>query len=360
MAIMGKLRQKLKGKIPIDLGNYPYVCARVKGKKSKLISKDSYARILKMETPSISRLLGEGQYREQMLALGAKYSGVDLIEMATRNNLADIFTQIIEFSEGNLRTMISRFLDRWDVWNIKTIIRGKSYGAANEEIIEDLIPAGSFSTEFLRKLAEKETVEEVMEELENTIYDLALQEAKGDEEEFPPISVFEDVLDRAYYSFLLETVPPTTEPMKLFRMFIRKEIDMINLRTLLRTREDAERIERDVFIEGGLELSKEELDTFMPLSLEELLPRLQKYSFYDDISGPLKEIKTRGLNDVVRALEKHHLRQASRYSNLHPLSILPVLSYLIAKETEVENVRIIARGKRDGLSESTIRDLLVI
>ena len=360
MAIMGKLRQKLKGKIPIELGNYPYVCARVKGKKSKLISKDSYARILKMETPSISRLLGEGQYREQMLALGAKYSGVDLIEMATRNNLAEVFTQIIEFSEGNLRTMISRFLDRWDVWNIKTIIRGKSYGAANEEIIEDLIPAGSFSTEFLRKLAEKETVEEVMEELENTIYDLALQEAKGEEEEFPPISVFEDVLDRAYYSFLLEVVPPTTEPMKLFRMFIRKEIDMINLRTLLRTREDAERIERDVFIEGGLELSKEELDTFMPLSLEDLLPRLQKYSFYDDISGPLKEVKTKGLNDVARALEKHHQRQASRYSNFHPLSILPVLDYMILKEIEVENIRIIARGKRDGLSESTIRDLLVI
>ncbi len=360
MAIMGKLKQKLKGKIPIELGNYPYVCARVKGKKSKLISKDSYARILKMETPSISRLLGEGQYREQMLALGAKYSGVDLIEMATRNNLADVFTQIIEFSEGDLRRLVSRFLDRWDVWNIKTIIRGKSYGAADDEIIEDLIPAGSFSAEFLRKLAEKETIEEVMEELSDTIYDIAYREAKGEEEEFPPISVFEDALDRAYHSFLLETVPPTTEPMKLFRMFIRKEIDMINLRTLLRTREDAERIERDVFIEGGLELSKEELDTFMPLSLEDLLPRLQKYSFYDDISGPLKEVKTKGLNDVVRALEKHHLRQASRYSNLHPLSILPVLAYLISKETEVENIRIIARGKRDGLSESTIRDLLVI
>ncbi len=360
MAITGKLRQKLKGKIPIELGNYPYVCARVKGKKSKLISKDSYARILKMETPSISRFLGEGQYREQMLALGAKYSGVDLIEMATRDNLAEVFTQIIEFSEGNLRTMISRFLDRWDVWNVKTIIRGKSYGAANDEIIEDLIPAGSFSTEFLQKLAEKETIEEVMEELENTIYDFALQEAKGEEEEFPPISVFEDALDRAYYSFLLEVVPPTTVPMKLFRMFIRKEIDMINLRTLLRTRQEAERIERDVFIDGGLELSREDLETLVPLSIKELLPRLQKYSFYDDISGPLKEIEAKGLNDVVRALEKHHLKQASKYSHLHPLSILPVLDYLISKEIEVENIRIIARGKRDGLSESTIRDLLVI
>ncbi|MCK4367507.1 MAG: ATP synthase A1 subunit C [Thermoplasmata archaeon] len=360
MAITRKLRQKLKGRIPIELGNYPYVCARVKGKKSKLISKDSYARLLKMETPSISRFLGEGQYREQMLALGAKYSGVDLIEMATRDNLAEVFTQIIEFSEGDLRTMVSRFLERWDVWNIKTIIRGKSYGAADEEIIEDLVPAGSFSTEFLRKLAEKETIEEVMEELGDTVYDIAYREAKGEEEEFPPISVFEDALDRAYYSFLLEIVPATTEPMKLFRMFIRKEIDMINIRTLLRIRQEAERIERDVFIGGGLELSKEDLETLVPLSIKELLPRLREYSFYDDISGLLREIETKGLNEVVRALEKHHLKEASTYSHLHPLSILPVLDYLISKEIEVENIRIIARGKRDGLSESTIRDLLVI
>ncbi|MFQ6095495.1 MAG: V-type ATPase subunit, partial [Thermoplasmata archaeon] len=287
MAGLEKL--KLRSILPVELGNYPYVCARVKGKKSRLLSKDTYARLLKMEIPSISRFLGEGQYRDEMLALGAKYSGVDLIEMATRDNLAKIFRQIIEFSEGDLKTMISRFLDRWDLWNIKTIIRGKSYGASEEEIIEALIPAGSSSTEFLLKLVEEETIEEVMEELKDTIYYHALQEVRGEEEEFPPIAVFEDALDRAYYTYLLEIVPPTTLPLKLFRMFIQKEIDMVNLRTLLRAREEVERIERDVFIEGGLELPKKELESLVPLSLEELLPRLQKYSFYEEISGPLRE-----------------------------------------------------------------------
>jgi len=359
MAIAEKLRQKLKGKMPIELGNYPYVCARVKGKKSKLISKDSYARLLRMETPSISRFLGEGQYREEMLALGAKYSGADLIEMATRNNLASVYTQIIDFSEGDLKRMVCRFVDRWDVWNIKTIIRGKSYCAAEEDIVEALIPAGSFTTEFLRELCEKDSVEEVIESLKDTIYYLAFEEAKcGDE--FPPIACFEDALDHAYYTYLLETVPPTTEPMKLFRMFLRMEIDIVNLRTLLRAREEVERIERDVFVAGGLELSKEERESLVPLSTEELIPRLQKYSFYEEISGPLRDVKEKGLNEVMRALEKHHLKQASKYSHLHPLSILPVLDFLISKEIEVENIRIIARGKRDGLSESTISDLLVI
>ncbi|MFQ5909789.1 MAG: ATP synthase A1 subunit C [Thermoplasmata archaeon] len=358
MATVETLISKLK--LPIELGNYPYVCARVKGKKSKLLAKDAYARLLKMEIPSISRFLGEGQYREELLALGAKYSGVDLIEMATRDNLAQVFTQIIRFSEADLKTMVSRFLDRWDVWNVKTIIRGKSCGASQEEILESLVPAGSFSLEFLGKLAEKETIEEVMEELKATIYYVALQEAKGKNEEFPPVAVFEDALDHAYYSYLLETVPPTTLPMQLFRMFIQKEIDMVNLRTLLRAREEVDRIERDIFIEGGLELPKAKLESLVPLSVEELLPRLRKCSFYEEISGPLREMEKEGLNKVVRALEKHHLKEASKYSHIHPLSILPVLDYVISKEIEVENIRIIARGKRDGLSESTITDLLVI
>lgn len=360
MAAVDWLRQlKIKEKLPIELGNYPYVCARVKGKKSRLLSKETYARMLKMETPSISRLLGEGQYRDEMLALGAKYSGVDLIEMATRNNLANVYTQIIDFSEGDLKRMVCRFVDRWDVWNIKTIIRGKSYCADEEDIVEALIPAGSFTTKFLRELAEKESVEKVIENLKDTIYYVAFEEAKCDEE-FPPIACFEDALDRAYYSYMLETVPPTTEPLKLFRMFLRMEIDIVNLRTLLRAREEVERIERDIFVDGGLELSKEKLESLVPLSTEELIPRLQKYSFYKEISGPLRDVKEKGLNEVMRALEKHHLKQASKYSHLHPLSILPVLDFLISKESEVENIRIIARGKRDGLSEDTIMDLLVI
>jgi V/A-type H+-transporting ATPase subunit C len=352
-------RLKIKEKLPIELGNYPYVCTRVKGKKARLLSKETYARMLKMEIPSISRLLGEGQYREEMLALGAKYSGADLIEMATRNNLASVYTQIIDFSEGDLKKMICRFVDRWDVSNIKTIIRGKSYCADEEDIVEALIPAGSFTTEFLRELCEKDSVEEVIESLKDTIYYIAFEEAKCDEE-FPPIACFEDALDHAYHEYMLETVPASTEPMKLFRMFLRLEIDIVNLRTLLRAREEVERIERDVFVAGGLELSKEELESLVPLSTEELIPRLQKYSFYDEISGPLRDVKEKGLNEVMRALEKHHLKQASKYSHLHPLSILPVLDFLIAKESEVENIRIIARGKRDGLSEETIMDLLVI
>ena len=74
----------------------------------------------------------------------------------------------------------------------------------------------------------------------------------------------------------------------------------------------------------------------------------------------LNKAKEKGLNEVLRSLEKHVLREASRHANLHPLSILPVLDYMIAKRNEVDNIRIIARGKESGLDNDVIRNLLVI
>ncbi|MGI0148508.1 MAG: V-type ATPase subunit, partial [Thermoplasmata archaeon] len=161
--------------IPVESGNYPYVTARVRAKKSALLSADVYERMLLMEIPQIARILGEGAYKAEILALAAKASGVDLIELATSRNLAAVFAQIIGFSEGELRQMIAWYLDRFDVQNIKTIVRGKLFGASAAEIQEDLVPAGSMKESFLQALIELPTLDEVFDKLEGTIHAQALK-----------------------------------------------------------------------------------------------------------------------------------------------------------------------------------------
>src|SRR2546428_10445732 len=137
----GYLR-RIKRWIPLESGNYPYVTARVRAKKGALLSADVYERMLQMEIPQIARVLSEGAYKEQILALATKVSGVDLIEIATSRQVAAVFTQIIGFSEGELRQMIGWYLDRFDVQNIKTIVRGKLFGATPAEVLEDIVAAG--------------------------------------------------------------------------------------------------------------------------------------------------------------------------------------------------------------------------
>lgn len=354
----GLLRELVR-RLPLELGNYPYVTARVRAKKALLLSRDTYGRLLQMSIAGIARFLGEGQYGEEMVALGTRYRGVDLIEMATRDNLAKVFTQVIGFSEGPLREMVARFLDRWDVWNVKTILRGKLYGASAAEILEDVIPAGTFSKAFLERLVALEDLEDIVEALQDTPYGPPLVGLPASLAAVPSLAPFEDVLDRAYYENLLAAVPPAAPAMKLFHNFIRVEIDVVNVKTLLRVRGLEEVHGRPLFIRNGRTFSVDALREMARLELPDLVERLRKAPFGPEVEPHLGRDPPR-LDLGIRAMERWHLNAAARGSNLYPLSVIPVLDFLIAKTKEVENLRIVARGKAAGLEVERIRELLVV
>lgn len=361
MALEGyrSLLRRARSRLPVEWGNFPYVTARVKAKKALLLPKDAYPKLLQMSIPEIARSLGEGQYKEEVVSLASRYDGVDLVERATRANLARIFSQIIGFSEGRLREMIARFLDRWDVWNVKTILRGRFYGAAEEEIAEDLMPAGTLSRAFLENLVTMEEVSHIVEALADTPYGPVLVGLPAGLEDVRSLAPYEDLLDRVYYEALLDAVPPAPEPQRLFHNFVRMEIDVVNTKTLLRIRGLEEVAERGVFIRGGLTFSAQEMRDLVHLELPALVERLRRAPFHEDLAPHLQEGEVR-LAQGTRALEKWLLAQAATGANLHPLSVLPVLDYLVAKTREVENLRIIARGKAHGLERDVIKDMLVV
>jgi len=350
----------VRERVPYETGNYPYVTARVKAKRGLLLPKDTYDRLLLMEIPEIARFLGEREYKTEMLALGARESGVDLIEDAVTRNLAKVYNQVYEFSEGNLRAMVGRYLDRYDLENVKAIVRAKVYDAPREEVLDDLVPAGSFSEEFLETLVDMTTLEEVFKALEGTIYAAAFTALGKKASEIGNWAEWEDRVSRLYYAELLASIPPSTEANRLMRLFVKREIDLVNLKTLLRAWDAKAKFEREIFLDGGDELDVESLHEMVALDKPALMKRLADYSFYEDIAADLEKVEETGTGALMRRVEKVHLLEAARYAHLHPLSILPILDYIVLKDREVQNIRIIARGKESGLSTDVIRGLLVV
>lgn len=346
--------------IPIESGNYPYVTARVRAKKAALLSADVYERMLQMEIPQIARVLGEGAYKTEILALATKASGVDLIELATSRNLAAVFAQIIGFSEGELRQMIGWYLDRFDVQNIKTIVRGKLFGASAAEIQGDIVAAGSMRESFLQSLIELPTLEEVFDKLEGTIHAQAFQALGKAASEIQKWNEWEDRVTQLYYENLLAVVPERTEGTRLMREFVRREVDLVNLKTLLRLWASKTTLPYDVFVDGGQELPKEELAKMVAMDANAIAAALREYALTEELSARLKDLQALGVGQLVRSVEKLHLLTAGRYAHVYPLSVLPILDYIVRKDREVQNIRIIARGKESGLPSDVIRDLLVI
>jgi V/A-type H+-transporting ATPase subunit C len=151
---------------------------------------------------------------------------------------------------------------------------------------------------------------------------------------------------------------------KALLTFVRKEVDTVNLLTLLKLKRDKVHMDKAgvYFIEGGQELPFKELLRLAGLeNLEQTINELTKLSFYEVIKDELEIAKAKNsLTEVGLGLRKHLAKQSQRFGHLYPMSVLPIVDYMIRKKNEVDNIRVIARGKQSGLDVDQIKKLLVV
>ena len=343
-------------------GNYPYVCARVRAKRALLLPHETYTKLLMMDTHEITRFLGESQYNKEITGLGLNRTGFELTELALNRNIAEVYHQILSYCDGDLYSMLSAYLQREDIWNIKAILRGKSYNAKSDEIMRAVRSAGKYPEEYWTEIVRKsKTVEETIDALKGNEYYETLSGLKEEWELHP--AECENKLEQVYYSNLLNSIHSRSEPNRLFLEFIRQEINLLNIKTLFMTKfEIVEPAQIALMILAGGEIPEKTMQmSISAADFKQFLEELQKLPEYHTIRDVVGTIEQTGsLNHVIRALEKEHLTRATKSSYLHPLSILPILDYLIRKKIEVENLRILARGKEKGLPEQVIREMLVM
>lgn len=345
-------------------GNYAYACARVKARKSFLLSKDAYSRMLVMDIHEIGRFLGETQYKDEMAQFGSRQSGANLVEAAVTRNLAATYSDVLSFTTGHLREMVGNYLRRWDTFNVKTILRGKISKARPEEILDTLVPAGAFSEKYLKSLVEAEGVHEVMDDLMKQASLRITPELQREVVDAGKLAPLEDHLDRMLYYDLLGVMEPTSTPERLLRDFVRLEVDVTNLKVLLKLKAERipdERIQK-YMIPGGLEFGLDKLRAMTQgEGTDAIVSELEKSSLYEAIKPALERFKTdKRLSELTIALDKALIGTSEKFANFYPMSVLPVVNYLIRKKVEVGNIMVIARGKESGLPKAVIEELLVM
>jgi V/A-type H+-transporting ATPase subunit C len=345
-------------------GNYAYACTRVKAKKSFLLSREAYSRMLVMDVYEIGRFLGETQYREEMTRYASRNTGANLVEVAVTRNLADTYSAILGFCTGHLREMVGDYLKRWDTFNVKTVLRGKVTGVREDELVDTLVPAGEFSETYLRSLIQMGQMQEIMDALSKRPSLGITPELVREAVDSGRLAALEDHLDMVMYHDLLNDIEPTNTAEKLLRDFVRREIDVANLKVLLKLK--AEKVPEDkvvkYLIPGGMDFS---VDRLRALAQQEglmpIIEELEKSSMFDEIKVHLEQFKVdQKLSGITIALDKALIHTSEKFAHFYPLSVLPIVNYMIRKKVEVDNIRIIARGKESGLPTKVIEDLLVV
>ncbi len=346
-----------------ESSNYEYVVARVRSRRAKLFDADDYRKLVRMGPSEIARFMEETEYEAEMNALGTRHAGVDLVEYALNRNLAKHFDDLLRFADGDLYDYIARYLRKFDAWNVKTVIRGVYTESDREDIEDDLIRTGEFSERLLDRLVEAGSIDDIVELLDGTFFADPLADAYDEYESTETLVPLENAVDRAFYAHLLDDLPRTEPdtPTALYREFLEAEIDFRNLRNALRiARSGAEIDPSEYYIEGGRLFGPEELRQ-LARNVDELVARIRESSYGSDLDAALDHLEeAQSLIGFEHAIEAALLEYSEKLSNRYPLSVCPVLSYILAKEREVENIRAIARGREAGLSVEEIEEELVV
>jgi V/A-type H+-transporting ATPase subunit C len=340
--------------------NPEYVSARVQSRKAALFSDDDYRKLVRMGPSEIARFMEESEYEREINALGARHSGVDLIEYALNRNLAKHFNSLLSWADGRLYDLIARYLRKFDAWNVKTVLRGIYSDAARENVETDLIRAGELPDRLLERLLDAGSIEDAVGLLGETMFGESLTDAFDDYEDSGVLVPLENAVDRAFYEQLLVDLV-VDEATETYREFLEAEIDFRNARNALRLARSGADIDPSAYyIEGGTLFSATELNA-LASNVDELVATIRDSPYGDKLSDALDEFeRADSLISFERALDAALLEYSGRLGVVHPLSVAPIISYILGKEREVDNIRAIARGREAGLGEDEIEEELVI
>jgi V/A-type H+-transporting ATPase subunit C len=342
--------------------NHEYVIARVRARSASLFAEDDYRKLLRMGPGEIARFMEESTYEREINALGSRHDGVDLIEYALNADLARQFDDLLRWSEGGLYEQIARYLRKFDAWNAKTVLRGLYADADSETIEDDLIGAGELDETRFESMIEADSIEIAITELSGTIFETPLENAFPDYESSGLLVALENAIDRAYYENLLEGVTGVSEgPTALYAEFLEAEIDFRNVRNALRiARSGADIDPEEYFIRGGGLFEASDV-AGLAANMDELVERLRESTYGDRLKDAIDELEDAdSLVGFERGVEAALLEYSGTLSNRYPLSVCPVLAYVLIKEREVDNIRAIARGREAGLGAEEIESDLVV
>lgn len=331
----------------VRLGFSPYTYARVAVMKSVLFKREDYERMLKMGSQEILRFLQDTQYKNEIDEYDLSGKGSGAIESALNANLMRNFQKLYRISDKNMQKVMTTYLLRYDLENIKMILRSKSTGVGSREVEPLLFSSVNFNKEFYQRLLSKSSWEEVIQ---------CLPFLPKKKLNFSELFEVENALDKYYLETLYLFARNLKGQGKIVAQFLKQEIDITNLKTILRLMLREKKEESKInYLQHLVNPSHFIQQLLTKDSLEDLVKLLHKHK-YISLKGEEEDLLTK----LEMELSVFLLRKESLLIHQHLLSANYILGYLFAKETEVRNLKTLVKGKKLAVPEKYLEQLLVI
>lgn len=305
---------------------YAYSFGRVRALEAHLLDKLQFKRMAEAKTaPEVIKILSETVY---VLPDGAD---VPVIEKVLQQELYNVYDLAQHISPR--RDITDLIQMKYDFHNAKVIL--KSEIASREPA--HLTPLGVVDTEKLKK-AFKERIKDLPAPLAH-----AVEKARLVYEETGDTQTIDFVLDSEYMRAMLVQ----SEDTPFLREFFRFKIDLENIRAFIR----CQRFNLD-FEQAYLEGGTIDVKTFLGFKgepVETIINAVQTRKYSHIVEEGLKNYEETKTLTLYEKLTEDFLIEYLKKAKMAALTIEPLIGYILAKEREVKQVRLLLLGKLKGI-----------
>jgi len=326
--------------------DFGYVNTRVRGLRSRLLPEGFVGEQAGAEDfAALSAALAQSPYARELEEARGEHGPLAAVDAALARNFVRVTRLLLDASRGAAHELIALLLRRYDLANLKAVLRGLHAGRTADETMVAVLPAGSLNASVLRAMAGAADAAAAGQVLAIARHPLAeaFRKAAVAYRDDGDLLGFEIALDRAFYAQWIAEAERLPAPAG-FRRWARAEIDATNLRTALKLRgrpADA----GGYFLAGGRDLTPTAYGRVAALPEGEPLPKL---------AGVLAPVS--GATDAAAAEARliSALDGILRRLSLDPLDVGLVADYLRRKERETARLRLLARGKYYGVPRAAL------
>ncbi len=340
------------------LSKYALVNAKVRARLSSLLLPEMINRLA--DTKDLSEFYStldgtiyEDIFSRPEIAFDARVGERLLIEREIAWH-----AELLQDLRGTERNLISHFLEKYEIENLKTVLRVREGSRGDEEmkyiVRNDLPHAVPFQA-----ISEAETLDAVLPLLAGTPYRDAVANALEDYEKRGTLFPVEINLEIDYYKRLESRIEALSKgDRRIAWKLIGLEIDQKNISWLIRLKfyydiPIGELINYN--IPGGVRMKRERLrEAFKAESMRDVLTLAFERSFSGALDYLFKEEDLSKLYLLEIILWNYLLVEAKKTLGGFPFTIGTILSYLILKRTEVRNIITILNGKVYKMSRGDI------
>ena len=327
----------------MDRMDYGHSVVTIRILEKRLLTRNRLERMIEAQTPEeVLKLLGETEYSQDMADIHGSQDYEAILKRETERVFSIVRNMIKNTGIVDVLSL------KYDYHNLKVLLKSKITGKDFSSLLMQAgtIDASKFKVKF--ETQSNDLPQEIME---------AIDEVQKDFEENHNPQRIDIIVDKHYFRNLSRLAKEID--VKVITDYVEGLIDFQNMITLFRVQKQKRdvRFLETVIFEGGT-ISKNKIVASINDNTDTILNKFKKEKLGTYLVKGLEAFsETKRLSELEK-ISDNYLMELNKESKYVVFGPEPLFTYLVAKEREINAVRMIMVSKINNISSDKIRERL--